>query len=157
MAKTPVRYSPEIAAAICERLAAGESLRAICRTEGMPDESTVRHWAREEADFIPQYTRARELGYERMAEEIVEISDDGALDYIPGKDGPQFNSEHVQRSKLRVDTRKWLLSKMLPKVYGDKQQIEHSNPDGSLTMSPEERAAKLAALVEAAKQRKDLV
>jgi transposase-like protein len=127
---TRVFYSPELAAAICERLAAGESLRAICRDDGMPAPSTVLSWKDEYKDFGEQYARAREAGYTLLAEEIIEISDDGTNDYVErenqrtGRTEVLADTDHIQRSKLRVDTRKWILSKMLPKVYGDKLEID---------------------------------
>lgn len=118
-------YTEAIGAAICERLAAGESLRAICRSEGMPPESTVRLWAVSDVQgFAAQYTRAREAGYLRMADEITEIADDGTGDTWTDDEGNvRTNNDVVARSRLRVDTRKWLLSKMLPKVYGDKMEL----------------------------------
>lgn len=114
---------------ICERLAEGVTLREVCRREGMPTEAAVRKWALNDVDgFSAQYARAREIGYLSMADELVEISDDGTNDWMrrQGEDGGeawQANGEHMQRSRLRVDTRKWLLSKALPKVYGDKLAI----------------------------------
>ena len=108
----PSIFTEELATRICERLAAGETLRAVCRDEGMPHESTVRSWARDpEHPISTQYTRAREIGYEGMADEIIEIAD--------GSDGD---------ARLRVDTRKWLMSKALPKIYGDK--LAHTGADG---------------------------
>lgn len=129
----PSKFTKELASRICERLAAGESLRAVCRDEGMPAAQTVLRWAAKEP-FSEQYARAREIGYAHMAEELLEIADDGTNDYVErerenGTKHVVFDAEHVQRSKLRVDTRKWLLSKCLPKVYGDK--IEHSGPGGA--------------------------
>lgn len=97
----------------------------------MPAESTVRSWAIDkENPFSAQYEKARLAGYGRMADELLDIADDGTNDYVErerenGTKHVVFDSEHVQRSRLRVDTRKWLLSKALPKVYGDK--IETTN------------------------------
>jgi hypothetical protein len=109
----PSIFSLELADRLCERLADGETLRAICRDEGMPDERTVRRWALDDLEgFAGHYARAREIGYQGMADDLTEIAD--------AKDGDPA------RDRLRVDTRKWLLSKALPKIYGDKQQIEHS-------------------------------
>jgi hypothetical protein len=122
-----VRYSPEIAAEICERLAKGESLRAICRDLHMPAASSVVEWAANNVDgFAERYARAREAGCHAMAEEILEIADDASRDTVSTEQGERADTEWIARSKLRVDARKWLLSKMLPKVYGDKQQLEHS-------------------------------
>lgn len=122
----PSSYTPEIADEICKRLSMGESLRAICRDEGMPNEATVRTWALDDKEgFYTQYARARELQALHWAEEILEIADDGSNDTnINPKTGePMLDSEWMQRSRLRVDTRKWLLSKVLPKVYGDKIDV----------------------------------
>ena len=125
----PSRYTEEIAVKICRRLAAGESLRSICRDEALPHESTVRAWAVDDhKGFSTQYARARDLGLEAMADEILEICDDGSNDWMErlDKDGEatgwQLNGEHVQRSRLRADARKWLLSKLAPKRYGDRLQ-----------------------------------
>ena len=123
------KYTDDLAEEICRRLAEGESLRSICRDEHMPDESSVRGWANnDEHPFAPQYARARETGYHALADEILDIADDGTNDYVErqNKDGSTsvvFDAEQVQRSKLRVDARKWLLSKMLPKQFGDKVTV----------------------------------
>jgi hypothetical protein len=116
--------TPELAATICGELAEGKTLREVCRAEGMPPESTVRRWVVDDVNgFAAQYARARD--------ELLEISDDGTNDWMrrqgeDGSDAWQANGEHLQRSRLRVDTRKWLLSKALPKVYGEKIGVEHS-------------------------------
>ena len=70
-----------------------------------------------------QYARAKEIDAERFADEILEIADGSDNDYVNTEEGVKFQSEHVQRAKLRVDTRKWLLSKRLPKKYGDKVDV----------------------------------
>lgn len=92
----------------------------------MPHESTVRAWALDDFQgFSTQYARAREIGYHGMADEMVEIADEVRFDTIRGQDGEpdRPNTEWITRSRLRVDTRKWLLSKALPKVYGDKLEV----------------------------------
>lgn len=132
----PTIFTNDIAREICARLAAGESLRSVCRDENMPAEATVREWVLDDREgFSAQYNRAREFQAYSMAEELLEISDDGSNDWMAkhGKEaeGYLLNGEHVQRSRLRVDTRKWILSKMLPKVYGDKIQQEVTGADGA--------------------------
>lgn len=119
----PSTYTPEIAAAICERLATGDSLRKICRDDGMPAEATVRQWAIENREgFYAQYVRARDLGLDAMADEILDISDDNSRDVAVDEDGNEvINHDVVNRARLRVDTRKWYLSKLAPKKYGDRQ------------------------------------
>lgn len=143
----PSEYTTEIASEICERLAAGESLRAICRDDGMPSEAAVRGWVIDNREgFAAQYARAREAQAHSIAEELLEISDDGSNDWMErsGKDGEagwQLNGEHVQRSRLRADTRKWLLSKMLPKVYGDKLTLDATVARRAEDMTDDELAA----------------
>lgn len=113
----PTAFSEALAKDICARLAEGRTLRDVCRDDDMPHESTVRHWAVEDrGGFYTQYAKAREIGYHAMADETLEIADDG--------------SEHVRRSRLRVDTRKWLLSKALPKIYGDRVTQVVTGADG---------------------------
>lgn len=127
-------YTPELAEAICERLADGMTLRQACRDEGMPKESTVRRWVLSDTGgFCAQYARAREVGYQAMADELIEISDNGTNDWIEreteaGRIVTEYNGDHVTRSRLRTDTRKWLLSKALPKVYGDRVAL--TGPEG---------------------------
>lgn len=121
----PSKYTADLANEICARLAQGESLNSICKSGNMPDESTVREWAVSNRDgFSPRYTQAREVGYLKIADELLDIADDGRNDWeereARGTTVIALNKEAVERSKLRVETRKWLLSKMLPKVYGDK-------------------------------------
>lgn len=141
MAKTkrkrggPSIYTQELADAICLRLSNGETLTSICCDEGMPHVSTVIKWALDEkSEFFQQYSRAREIGYLKMADELLDVADDGRNDWMirKTKRGDEFeivNKEAVDRSKLRVDTRKWLLSKALPKVYGDKIEATHEAGD----------------------------
>jgi len=116
---------------ICERMMAGESLRAVCRDPKMPGDSTVHRHLAKDPVFREQYTHAREVLMEYWADEIVDIADDGTLDTIPGtnKHGQEVqvsNPSNVQRDRLRVDSRKWLMSKLAPKKYGDKLDVEHS-------------------------------
>ena len=148
----PSLYTEELAEAICSRLEQGESLNAICKDEGMPSESGVRRWACEDyKGFAAKYMRARELGYLRLADELLDIADNGRNDWMMrrGEDdaGWVANGEHMQRSRLRVDTRKWLLSKMLPKVYGEKVEID-TPADGGIAKAATVTMAALAALAE---------
>jgi len=131
----PTDFTEEIAEKICLLLAEGESLRAVCRMEDMPDKSTVFRWINKNDTFRDQYARAKEQGALVWAEEIIEIADDGTNDYMEKIDkdgnsvGYQLNGEHVQRSRLRIDSRKWLLSKLIPKKYGDKVDLGIGNSD----------------------------
>lgn len=101
---------------ICAEIADGKSLRAICGGEGMPAASNVLRWLTEDEAFREQYTRAREAQADKLADEIVDMAD-AAI----GK-----SSEEVQARRLAVDARKWVASKLKPKKYGDKVDVEHS-------------------------------
>lgn len=98
----------------------------------MPHHSTVIRWAVQDRDgFSHRYTQAREIQAHRWAEEILEIADNESKDWHVDEDGNlRVEREQVQRSKLRVDTRKWLLSKLLPEDFGKKQRIEHTGEGG---------------------------
>lgn len=127
----PSTYTDEVAEAICGRLAAGESLNGICQDDDMPPESTVRSWALDDREgFFAKYTRARTIQAHKMFDETLAIADDGRNDTYETDSGEHTNHEVIQRSRLRVDTRKWYLSKVLPKVYGEKVRHEHGGPSG---------------------------
>ncbi len=119
----------KLAEDICDRLAAGESLRRICRDPGMPDEKAVRKWAHEDSErgraFGPQYVRARTIGYERLVEDLLEIADDRS--FIGSPDANAI----VQQQRLAFEARRWLLSKVFPKLYGDKVEIS-GDPDAPI-------------------------
>jgi hypothetical protein len=121
----PTSYSIEIADAICEEIATtDQSLLAICTRKGMPSQSIVYRWLEAHWDFREKYAHERERQADVLASQILEISEDGANDYIQTEDGEAPNREHIQRSRLRVDSRKWRASKLAPKKYGDKVAAE---------------------------------
>jgi hypothetical protein len=127
----PSIFSQELADTICERLADGESLRRICEDETMPAKSTVFRWLAADKSFQDQYTRAREVQADSWADDILDISDDGANDtYTDGDGNERTNQDVIARSRLRVDTRKWLMARMAPKKYGDKITQEVTGSDG---------------------------
>lgn len=121
------RTAPEIKEQILQRLSDGESLRAICETDGFPAESAVRAWAMDDVDgFASHYARARELGYERLAEEILSIADTPVtgIKTVTKASGPETTEgDMIEHRRLQVETRKWMLAKMLPKRYGDKLEL----------------------------------
>lgn len=135
----PSLYTPELAALICKRLADGMTLREVCKADDMPVESTVRNWALIDYEgFFAHYAKAREIGYHAMADETIDIADNAKNDWMERNSdyeaGWIANGEHITRSRLRIDTRKWLLSKALPKIYGDKV-LMGSDPDNPLPPS----------------------
>ena len=137
----PSTYTPEIAALICERLATGESLRAICRDDGMPPESTVRGWVLDDAQgFSAQYARARDFGLDALAEEALEIANTPQVgeETEETDDGYKVKrGDMLGHRKLQIWTRLQLLAKWSPQKYGDKQTI-----DMNLTGSLAERLAR---------------
>ena len=131
----PTLYTQAIAAEICQRVGEGETLNKICRDENMPSRPTVVSWVIQNKEgFSDIYARAKELQLEHWADEIIDVSDDATNDYMErgGKDdapGWIVNGEHISRSRLRVDSRKWLLAKLKPKVYGEgTQRVEVGKP-----------------------------
>lgn len=137
----PTKYRESIARAICIRLMLGQSLNEVCRLERYPSKPTVFAWLSRHETFLNQYRHAREIQQESHLDEMMEIADDGSNDWMERTDkngdsiGWHLNGEHVNRSKLRIDTRKWIMERMAPKLYGNKQQLEHSSPDGSMKPS----------------------
>lgn len=120
----PSKYSDEMAEKICEKIANGRSLRSICAEDGMPTKATVCKWLAENQEFSDQYARARENQADYFAEEIIEIADSA-----------EAESAAVAKAKLQIDARKWAASKIAPKKYGDKQEIDVKSSDGSMRPS----------------------
>lgn len=121
----PSTFSQKLADVICERLIEGESLRRICLDDKMPNAGTVCRWLGENEAFREQYALAREAQADTLADEILDIADDGSNDYMG--DDEKYNGDAVQRSKLRVDARKWVAAKLKPKKYGDRIDVTSGN------------------------------
>lgn len=118
----PSKFSQDLAENICEQIANGKSLRAICAGDDMPSATTVFKWLNENQDFSEQYARARDRQADHYFEEIVEIADNVEAD-----------SAAVAKARLQVDARKWTLSKLAPKKYGEKTELDVKSSDGSMT------------------------
>jgi hypothetical protein len=141
MAGRPTIYTDQLAAQICLLLSEGESLRSVCARPEMPSRSAVLDWIAANEAFASQYARARDHGLDVMADEVMEIADDGSGDYVTrfrqdGKEYEAVDQEHIARSRLRFDARRWYLSKLAPKRYGDRieQQITGTGPGGSINL-----------------------
>lgn len=102
----PTDYTKELADEICADLAMGMSLRTVCSKESRPCVATIYNWFRTYPQFLEQYARAKEEAADAMVEDMLDIADDEAQD--------------VQRSRLRIDTRKWIASKLKAKKYGER-------------------------------------
>lgn len=122
----PKVFTPELNAELFQRIMSGRSLRDVCRDEDMPEITRVFKEAMPDPDFAQQYARATAVRAEQLFDEIFEISDDASNDYMErtGKDGESLgwveNGEVINRSRLRIDTRKWALARMNPRKYGEK-------------------------------------
>lgn len=131
----PSKFSQALADEICDRLSKGESLRAICSGDEqtadgfMPHRATVMRWLESNEAFREQYARAREAQADHYVDEMLEIADSPNATVNPKTGEPEVRDP--QRDRLRVDTRKWIASRLAPKKYGDK--ITHANdPDAPM-------------------------
>ncbi len=109
----PTKYNPELADTICERIASGRTLSDVCRDEDMPKRQTVVEWTLKHKDFSDRYADARRKLLEHWADEVSDIAD---------RDDESQGG--VARDRLRVDSRKWLLSKLRPHQYGDRLTVD---------------------------------
>jgi hypothetical protein len=111
----PSLYSDELVDRICEWISEGKSLRSFCRIEGNPGFQTVLDWLNDDDKlyFRSKYARAREIQAEVMADELLEIADDTKPDQLK-----------LAHDKMKIETRQWIAAKLLPKKYGNIQQIE---------------------------------
>ena len=106
---------------ICDELEKGYSLRSILRREDMPSSRTFFKWIDEDKEKVKQYERSLELRSEMLFDEIIEIADKQSEDVGEDENGNKvINHNIVQRNRLQIDARKWALSKMFPKKFGDK-------------------------------------
>lgn len=148
-------YSKALAQRLLAHLADGKSLRAAAAAEGIGSD-VVHKWVRKNKDFAEAYKAAREVGYTLLADDLLEAvnrAHDVACD-------PECGAQRVAACRLEVDTKKWLLAKMLPKVYGDRTQMEISGPDGESllpkhTLEEDERFARLMAATAATIQARE--
>ncbi|MEE9541203.1 MAG: terminase small subunit protein [Candidatus Thorarchaeota archaeon] len=135
----PSDYTQDIANRLCEQLAEGVSMQRACEPDDMPCKRTVFNWLATNEPFLHQYESAKAECADHLAEQMIEIADDGTNDYMErqnsdGSTHEVVNSEHIQRSRLRIDARKWIASKLKPKKYGDKT-IHAGDEDNPLRVS----------------------
>jgi len=134
----------------------GRSLRSVLRDSGMPNRDTVYQWIIEDKKKSDQYARAADIRADEIFDEMMNISDETDSDVITLDDGRKVvNNNVISRDRLRIDTRKWILSKMNPKKYGEK--LDFSSNDGSMTPRPltkEERENRKAELLKKLKNDK---
>lgn len=134
----PTDYNQDLIALFLERIVTSDrSVSRICLDEDMPSSTSVYKWLTLYPEFAEKYARAKEMQGDAIADGMFDIADDGSNDWMErlafngGNPAWEVNGEVLQRSKLRIDTRKWYLSKILPKKYGDKIQQEVTGKDGA--------------------------
>lgn len=120
---------------VCQRIEQGEPLRRILRSENAPLSQTVFYELLTDKEKNVRYAQAREVYADHVFEEMLDIADCEDHDIIETDEGQRVNHDVIQRDRLRVDTRKWMLSKLQPKKYGDRLEHDHKSSDG--TMSPQ--------------------
>jgi hypothetical protein len=135
----PSLFNTELGDEICNRIADGASLRAICDEADMRDTATVFRWllAEQNKDFCNKYKRARDIRADVLFDEIHQIADTPQMGTRTVRRGEGDNStvetteaDMIEHRRLQIDALKWLIGKMAPKKYGDKRQIEQAGPDG---------------------------
>lgn len=136
----PVAFSQDVAEEILRRFAGGEHIKSICQDSDMPARSTVYMWLADDSDarspllisWQSAMAKARTAHAFAMADDAIDIADDGSNDYVTrerqdGSTHEVLNAEHVQRSKLRVDTRLKLVEKYAPEQFGNALMLTGAN------------------------------
>lgn len=151
----PFAYSLEARQEAIQKVLAGLSigtpLTIICSEDGFPSDDTVRDWADKDDELARAIARAREAGFDRIAQDALDIADETKHDTKKREDGSECaDTEWISRSKLRVETRLKLLAKWDPKRYGDAMLHKHADADGEkIKMDETAKLTRLASLVAA--------
>jgi hypothetical protein len=140
-------FDPEkteaVKAEILRLAALGNSIPRISRVPGMPTAETIRDWIKQDAAFGGRFKEQRQLGMDAIADDLIDIADNAIGD--------------VHRDKLRLDVRKWLLSKWAPAAYGDRVAVTGAEDAPPIAITDTDRAARIAQILEAAKRRREIV
>jgi hypothetical protein len=134
----PSKFDQKTFDVICEKVSTGMTLNEVCRMKGMPLAVTVRAWVmhNKPPGIYTQYARAKELQLEAMADEMQEIADHARNDWMTrnfrGVTSVVPNREVIDRSKLRVETRKWLLSKLARGRFGEPREGKPEGDEGAV-------------------------
>jgi hypothetical protein len=156
----PTDYSIELAEEICDTIASSsDGIKKLCRQhEHWPSHETIYRWLRRHEEFSDRYARAKRDQVQVLVDEIVDISDDTSNDDVhDDKTGAvRPNNEWINRSRLRVDSRKWIACKLASKLYGEKIHNEHSGIDGKpIPITVEARFERIATILKQAGTRRD--
>lgn len=132
----------ELAETLVSGISEGTPLRQLCRANEI-SKSEVYRWIESDEELKGRIARARLEGFDAIAEECFEIADDATNDYMDRQRGEEtdrvLDAEHVQRSKLRIETRLKLLAKWDPERYGDKVEttLKGTGKNGAIIMATE--------------------
>ena len=124
----PSTYTLEVAEKICELTSTShKSLKTICEEVNIPVR-TVLDWLASNTEFSQKYARAKDEQADLLVEELMEIADDSSKDtLIDPETGKKYeNKEWTNRSRLRVDTRKWIAAKLKTRKYSERIDLNHS-------------------------------
>lgn len=138
-----IMYHDDMKDLVCKAVARLGSTRAVCREPGMPDRMSIANWCEQDPEFSAKYARHKAVGIAEFVEETIEIAD------------AEMDPTAVPQAKLRVETRRWLAERMLPKVYGVRSGLDLTNSDGTLQLDEAARVARIAQLMSVAKSRAD--
>jgi hypothetical protein len=123
--------TPEMIDECLALIAIGEPVRKACVSAGLSAEQLYRRMLADE-DLAQRYARAKEAALDAMADDILAIADDGVNDTYTDDDGNERTRvDVIARSRLRVDSRKWIMSKLAPKKWGDKITQELTGAEGA--------------------------
>lgn len=147
----PSTYTEDIAVELCAHIAEGMTLRQVCRLETMPNAQTVYDWLSKHREFSDLFARASQIKLMGLADDILDIADDSRNDWIERelKGGSSVlvpDNEVVNRSRLRVETRRWLLAKLMPKVYGEKVTLDINDKHAVTLQAARARLAQRKAI-----------
>ena len=144
------QYTPALGEIALSLAAEGKTYAEIAKACGVASRATIVNWALDKSlktengeSFFDAFARAKEIGWELMADDLQAIADDSSKDWIETADGKRADHEHISRSKLRVDTRKFILSKRVPKTFGDKLDVSGiPAAQAHIVLDPREQLAK---------------
>lgn len=128
----PTKYTPELATEICEKISSiGMSVKHLCEMyDHWPNECTIYEWRHVHKDFSKLYDEAKKRQVTALVDDILSISDDGRNDYTTNARGEDIcDAEWIARSRLRVDTRKWIAARLAPRIYGDDAAVRELNEE----------------------------
>lgn len=126
----PLTYDQKMGEEICFAIStSSDGLKQLCKKNPhWPNQNTIHEWRLKIKEFGDLYARAKQHQIECLVDDILEIADDTLNDYTTNEEGKRvLDNEHIQRSRLRIDTRKWLAAKLAPRIYGERVQNDNNH------------------------------